>query len=249
MAKQRLKTIRAGRLVRVGLWSASFPSDSPKARAEKQKFSSEARQRLNDRTSWEKLKMMLAANFSGTDLVVTLTYDDAHLPKSRADARACLKRFFALLRTERKAAGMPMLYIYNIEHLHSGGRFHHHLVINGTGADYDMIRRLWEYGSDLNFEKLDDYGYEELAKYLTKEAREYGRQYVGDRTWVCSRNLKKPEVQPAEWVSPDIRLEPPANAYVLRRESKVNEWGRFEYLEYLLPSEPKARRVRPKKTE
>lgn len=246
MAKQRMKTIRAGRLVREAMWTASFPSDSPKARAEKQKFSSAARQRLNDKASWQKLKMILAATFGRRDLVVTLGYDDAHHPSTREEARKKVKAFLTALRAARKEQGRDLLYVYNIEQFHGNRRFHHMIVINGTGKDYALIRSLWKNGTDIEIDRIETWGYEELAKYMTKEAREFGRAHVGDRTWVCSRNCKKPEVMPTEWVSGDVRLDPPPNAFVLQRETIQNEWGCFFYLEYMLPPEPKAKRCRPK---
>ena len=247
MGKQRLKRIQAGRLVRQVLWSASFPNDTPKARAEKAKCSSAARQAINDRYSWEKLKMVLAANFGYNDIVATLTYDDAHLPPNTTEARKRLKRFLASLREHRRYRGQDLAYVYNIETLHGDGRIHHHIVLNGTGQDYELLRSLWVYGTDLEFSRIETWGYEELAKYLTKEPREYGRSCVGERTWVGSRGLKRPEVQPTEWVSADVRLEPPVNAHVLRSQSFRNEWGSFSYLEYLLPLRPKPRRARPRR--
>ena len=247
MAKQRYKRIRGGRLVREALWDAPMPSDPPRARAEKSKHSSAARQRLNDRYSWQKLKMVLAANFTGSDLVATLTFDDEHLPPDRAAARKIIRKFFAQLRAHRKARGEELRYVYVIEDKHGDGRLHYHVVLNGTGADYELLRSLWPYGSDLEFAKVDAWGYEELAKYLTKEPREYGHTEVGARTWVPSLNLAKPEIEPTQWVSGSMRLEPPANAHVLRREQVENEWGRYCYLEYLLPEPPTPNRCRPRR--
>lgn len=244
MAKQRMKTIRAGRLVREVLYTASFPNDTPKARAEKRKFSSAARQRLNDQTSWRKLMMILAATFGARDLVVTFGYDDAHHPGNRDEARKRVKAFLTALRADRKEQGRELKYVYNIEQFHGNRRFHHMIVLNGTGHDYATIRKLWKYGSDIEINRLDHWGYEALAKYMTKEAREFGRGHVGDRTWVCSRNCSRPEVMPTEWVSGDFRLEPPHNAYILQKESIQNEWGCFFYLEYMLPSEAEKNRQR-----
>ena len=246
MGKQRLKRIQAGRLVREVLWSAAYPSDTPKARAEKAKCSSAARQAINDRYSWEKLKMVLAANFSYSDIVATLTYDEDHLPPNILEARKHLKKFLANLREHRRRRGQDLLYVYNIETLHGDGRIHHHLVLNGTGQDYELIRSLWTFGTDLEFSRVETWGYEELAKYLTKEPREYGRNCVGERAWVGSRGLAKPEVSPTEWVNADVRLEAPVNAHVLRTNSFRNEWGSFSYLEYLLPHPPRPRRARPR---
>lgn len=249
MAKQRFKRIRAGRLVREALWSAPTPNDTPKARAEKSKCSSAARQRMNDKYSWQKLKMMLAANFSARDIVATLTFDDAHLPPDRAAARKLLKAFFVQLRQQRKADGEMLKYIYCIEDKHGDARLHFHVVLNGTGNDYALIRSLWIYGSDLHFAPIDAWGYEELAKYMTKEPREYGHTEVGARTWVPSLNLVKPEVEPTTWVDGSMRLDVPLGAQPIKREQTENEWGLFMYLEYMLPAPPPKRRTRPRKPE
>ncbi len=246
MAKQRLKRIQAGRLVREVLWSASFPTDTLKARAEKAKTSSAARQKINLRCSWQKLKLVLAANFDYTDLHVTLTYDDAHLPPDKDAARKLLKKFLVQLRDYRRAHGGDVYYVYCTEDKHGDGRIHHHIVINGTGQDYDLIRSLWIYGSDVYFATIDQYGYDELAKYLTKEPREYGKTDVGGKTWVPSHNLHKPEVSPTEWVPESVMLSPPANAYILSREGFENEWGRYSFVEYLLPEPPPNWRARPR---
>lgn len=248
MAKQRYKKVEAGQFVRELLWSAAFPRDEPRARAAKAKCSTAARQKMNDILSWRKLQMILATNFNHDDLVVTLTYDDGHLPKSREEARRRIKAFLTLLRGQRKSKGEEMRYLYNIESLHSNGRWHHHMVINGTGADYEEIRSLWRYGEDVEIERLDVYGYEGLAKYLTKEATS-GQRSVGARSWTASVNLKKPTIYPTQWVPGSMRLEPPANAHILHREGFENEWGRFCYVEYLLPTPPPPTKIRPPKND
>lgn len=246
MAKQKYKRVQAGRLVREVLWTPSFPGDAPKARAEKAKCSSAARQKINDRYSWQKLKTALATNFCGTDLVITLTYDDINLPANRDQAKKFLRKFLSQLRAHRAARNEILFYIYCTEDKHGDARLHHHVVINGTGADYDIIRSLWAYGSNILIEPIDVYGYEELAKYLTKEPREYGHTEVGARTWTPSLNLRKPDAPPAEWVPGNVRLVPPPNAHVLQSESFENSWGSFSYIEYMLPSEPKTTKVRPR---
>ena len=81
-----LKRTKAGRLVSAVLYTAPASGDPPKARAQKQKTSTWAREKLNARTSFQKLERKLAANFDNGDLFVTLTYDDKHLPKDRSQA-------------------------------------------------------------------------------------------------------------------------------------------------------------------
>ena len=55
---------------------------------------------MNQIYSAQKLELMLSANFPtpGSALVVTLTHDDAHMPKSRKEAQARFKYFLKKLR-------------------------------------------------------------------------------------------------------------------------------------------------------
>jgi len=242
MAKQRYKRVQAGRLVREALWTPVFPYDTPAQRAAKSRVSSAARKKINQRLAWKKLMLLLAANFTGRDLHVVLTYDDDHLPANAAAARKFIKRFLAALRQHRRAKGEELLYIYNIEGRHGSGRLHHHIVLKA--GDKDVLQKLWPYGLVLPPHRIDRYGYSGLAQYLTKEAREESAP-VGARSWVGSLNLQKPAEAPTEWVPDSIRLEPPTNAYILERDEQSNEFGRFQYVEYLLPDPPLGRRVRP----
>ena len=244
MAKQRYKRIQAGRLVREVLWTPTFPSDTPKQRAEKSRHSNAARKAVNQRCAWQKLRMMLAANFDGADIHVVLTYADEYLPRNALEARARMKKFIILLRKQYRAMGRELRYIYNTEHIHDG-RMHHHLVINHIDGGDEVIRSLWRLGTNIHIGELDEYGYTALAQYLTKEARA-GSLSVGARSWVPSLNLKKPDSPPAEWVPENVRLQPPANAYILDREERENEFGRFQFVEYMLPEPPKQQAVRPR---
>lgn len=244
MAKRR-KVIRAGRTVFAVVYSVAHPSDSDEARAAKSKCSSAARQRMNMKKSWQKLELLLRTNFDASDLHVTLTYDDANLPDDRDGAVKKLKRFFRQLRSARHLIEQDVLYVYNVEGAHGDKRLHHHLVLNGTGADLELLQSLWQYGN-VNIERIDTMGYEALAKYLTKEAREHGGS-VGLRSWTPSRNLKKPEVE-SGWVPDDVTLCAPPGAVVLDSDTQVNQWGEYKYLKYYLPERPK-RKGRPRRSK
>lgn len=233
-------------MVQAVLYTAINPSDPPKTRAERVKLSSAARQKLNNTTSWMALKRILALNFSRRDFVATLTFADTFCPRTRQEARAILKKFLVQLRARRRSRGAKLLYVYAIEGFYPGGRPHYHIVINGTKKDYAEIRELWTYGTDLKFVTVGEYGYEELAKYLSKEARNFGRSKVGDRSWVCSRNIERPVSPPTEWVPESFKIEIPAKASNIKREVVQNEWGRYEYVEYLLPGRRLRSRRRPK---
>lgn len=244
MAKRR-KAIRAGRVVKAVLYSCPYPSDGDQARAAKSKCSSLARQAINLRCAWQKLEMELAANFEYGDLHAVFTYDDDHLPDGRDDAAGRLKKFIVQLRKARRLAGEALRYVYVTEGAHGDKRLHHHMALNGSMADLELLRSLWPYG-DVHAETIDERGYEGLAQYLTKEAREHGGTR-GLRSWTPSRNLKKPEVE-SGWVPDDMTLSAPPGAIVLDSLPPVrNEFGEFSYIKYLLPvPKVKKRKGRPK---
>lgn len=83
MAKFK-KIIVAGPLVVECVYPAPNPRDSAGVRAGKKALSSAAQQQMNLKYAYQKLELLIAANFGVRDLYVTLTYDDAHLPRNRA---------------------------------------------------------------------------------------------------------------------------------------------------------------------
>lgn len=240
---KRLKKVTAGRLVYAVCYTQPMAADGPKTRAAKNKCSSEARKRMNLKLAWQKLEQLLAANFDRGDLMVTLTFDDEHLPPDRAGAQKCARRFLRLLREYRHKHGTKLEYCYCIERHpeESGGcdRLHIHMILNSTGFDYDIIRGLWEFGENVSFTRLQDYdSYETLAKYLTKEPRAANNAY-GKRCWIPSKGLRKPEVT-SEMVDDSLTLTAPPGAFILEREGPwQNTYGEFMYIKYLLPEPEK----------
>ena len=245
-----IRQVRAGRLVCAVAYTSATAGDSPKARAQKQKASSAARERLNARTSFQKLERTLAANFDDGDLYLTLTYDDKHLPEDRDRAVRRVKSFLGKLRVARKARGQPLRYIYVTEGCYPGGRLHHHVVLNGTGDDLEEIRRLWVYGDNVELRRLRfdrDYTWEDLASYLTKEPREWGHPNVGERTWTPSLGLARPEPE-TETIPDYVTLTAPPGAEVLQFEGPIrNGYGEYTWIKYLLPKRPDQRRPKAKR--
>ena len=229
-----LRTVEAGRLRYAVLYDRYSPADPPRARAEKQRASSAARQALNMRTSCQRLECLLFANFGRDDSLVTLTYDEEHLPEARDGAVKQVKKFIRALRDHRKARGQPLHYIYVTEDKHGDGRIHHHMVVNGTGQDMEVIRTIWPNGLAL-LQNLRPREFPALARYLTKEPREYGRVDVGARNWSASRGLAKAVAPPAETVPDILTLQAPPGAYILENEgTTVNEYGNYQYIKYLM---------------
>ena len=235
MGKERRKVIVAGSLWMAVQYTVARGGNQTAKREARAQISTPARESLNAKLSWQKLMLVLAANFVPTDLVVTLTYRDADLPKVREQADKRLDYFIRLLRAHRRQQGQELVYARTTEGYHSDGRLHHHLIVNATGQDFAVIRQLWKRnGDDLDFEPFGRDGPERWAKYLTKEPREKGRRYVGDRTWRTSRNIKKPKIK-YEFVAAEAGLSPPPGAFILDRTQCENIYGRFTHIMARLP--------------
>lgn len=225
----------AGRLVRGMIYTRAMPFESAPIRQAKKRCSSAARAAMNLKQSWQKLEVLIAGNFTPRDLVVTLTYRDSCLPRSKEQAVERLRLFIRDLRKSRKIRGAPICYIYCTEGYHGDKRWHHHLILNSTGNDYEEIRALWsKNGDDIDFQHLDLKSSEGWARYLTKEPLEHGKPKVGERIWRGSKNIKQPDVQTA--TCPDnFTLTIPKNAVVLDRSERQNAYGEYCYVKYLLP--------------
>ena len=235
MAKERRRVIQAGKLWMAVQYTAIHSGNQAARREARSQISSPARESLNAKLSWQKLMLTLAANYKKNDLVVGLDYREDALPKRREDADKKLSNFIRAFRQHRKHMGQELIYVRVTEGYHSGGRLHHHLIINATGDDYDIIRQLWHKNADtVDFESFGSDGAERWGKYLTKEPREKGRRHVGDRTWRSSINMIKPTVI-SELVDSRDRLLPPAGACVVDNTSCENCYGRFAYIMAMLP--------------
>lgn len=226
------KSIVAGPLVKECIYPAPNPRDSTGVRAGKKALSSEAQRQMNLKYAYQKLELLIYTNFGIRDLYVTLTYDNAHLPRNRAEARKVMQAFWKRLRKARKEKSQELRYIYVTEHKHGDGRWHHHCLINATGEDYELIRQMWGQGG-VEFKQLRidrDKNFETLARYLCKEQRDK----VGQRLWSGSRNLRKPECECFR-VPNDTPLSIPESAAL--RFTDTGEvstaYGRYRYIKYL----------------
>ena len=238
------KILTAGALVKEVIYTRAAGREPAKVRAAKRKASTEAQQLMNAKYSWQKLELMLAANFVPGDLVVTLTYDDDHLPADRAAANARLKKFRAELGRIRKDRGQELRMIWTTENKLGAGRWHHHIVVNSTGDDFAEISRLWDCGGDLEISRLQvdrEKNYESLARYMCKEARER----PGLRSWSYTRSCRHPEVEVFP-VPDDTDITPPADAVVMEDVTKRTEYGEFRFVKYLAKDPQQLRRQRPR---
>ena len=235
MAKERRKIVQAGNLWMAVQYTAIHTRNQNTRREARALISSPARESLNAKLSWQRLMLTLAANFQPSDLVVTIGYRDTDLPQRREDADRRLTNFIRAFRKHRNLLGLPFIYVRVTEGYHTGGRLHHHLILNATGDDYNIIKELWKKnGDNVDVEPFGSDGAERWGKYLTKEPRIKGRRYVGDRTWRNSQHMKKPEVI-SMLVDDSDELQPPAGAFVTDKAEVQNCYGRFCHIMAMLP--------------
>lgn len=227
------RIIVAGPLVVEAVYPAPHPRDSRAVRQGKKALSSQAQQMMNLKYAYQKLELLIAANFGQKDIFATLTYDDEHLPPTRQEAIKRINAFWKRLRKERQGKDQDLYYIYVTEHKHGDGRFHHHILVNATGEDYEQIRKQWGQGN-VEFRSIrvnKEKHYETLARYLCKEQRDK----VGLRLWSGSRNLRKPERECFR-VSDDTPLKMPPESRVIRLADTGNvktAYGHYRYIKYI----------------
>lgn len=152
----------------------------------KRKPSTEAQKKLNQRHREEKLTRLFHANFTPEDLEIHLTYRGEQ-PGSDEDAARNLRNYIRRGQRLRKKMGLPPLkYIAVTERGKRGGRYHHHITVNG-GIDRDTLENMWEYGR-ANSRRLqfDENGLAGLANYIVKSP-------IGGKAWTASKNLVDPE--------------------------------------------------------
>lgn len=87
------RIIVAGPLVVEAVYPAPHPRDGRAVRQGKKYLSSQAQQMMNLKYAYQKLELLIAANFGERDLYATLTYDNEHLPGNRQEALKKIKAF------------------------------------------------------------------------------------------------------------------------------------------------------------
>lgn len=237
-----VKVISAGCITEVSGCRIIQKGDSAPVRAAKKECSTLGRKLTNHRTMQRRFKLLLATNYTLTDLFLTLTFDDDHLPRTRKETMKAFERFVKRLRRSRDLRGQELRYNHCIESKHDTGRYHIHMIVNATGKDVEELCSLWE-GGTVDWEYIGwskengrlksrgPKGYEILARYMTKEIKP-----VGARNYSGSKNLARPAVtvrfMSEEEVENRRLAETPADCEQLDYADYRNEWGRFWYVSY-----------------
>jgi hypothetical protein len=188
----REKKIYSGKILEVDIYPISIQERKQK-RKKKEKVSLPKQKNLNDKNARKHLTRLINTNFTDKDLAVHLTYSNNSLPSSEEEAKKDITNFLRRVKHYRKKNNLEDLkYIAVIEYREQEEkkkpiRIHHHLIINSM--DRDRVEELWGKGrANADRLKSDEYGYEALAKYITKDPK-------GSKRWTQSRNLKQPIVK------------------------------------------------------
>lgn len=230
-----LSTMRAGRVVRLALYSPRDPN--PNGRRHRAiSISKEDKQRANLKTSYEKLLMLVCANFSPGDWWVTLTYDDDHLPANREEAKPYWRKFIRWYRKYRKDNTETLAYVYctQLTTRDGGRRLHHHMIMRfEDDMDEERIKSLWRWGKIVHVRKLTSF--EEIldkAHYMCREPRELGVYVPGEQMWTASRGLYRPKFEYTTIDNDSIDIAVPPGCTALSDPVQLPGYGGYKTIIY-----------------
>lgn len=114
--KHYMRTMQAGRFIKVVRYTRTLPNDRTVARAEKASATSKAQRYVNIKNAAERLELLLWANFDNKQACFcTFTFDDNKLPATRKEVKTVFSSYIKALRQEWKRHGRDLKYIYTIE--------------------------------------------------------------------------------------------------------------------------------------
>lgn len=170
--------------------SALAHQDTEERHMEQRGMKSGERQRMrNLLLSRDRLARTLAANFTGGDLLVMLTYQAGPRPRSRELARQQVRQWIGSISALRRAQGMAAKYVYLLG-TEQAGSLVHRVILNSGKESADMLGYPWPYGPVYVVPlDLSQQG-QTLASELLRQPLEAGRSPLPcARLWVSSREI------------------------------------------------------------
>lgn len=195
MTLTREQRVKAGPRMEVAYYQVWPDGRRVPERAPKEKRSTPAQAKYNHDQAVKKFLLLVLANFSKGDLLLHLTFDDAHLPESWEQVHRLLSNYLLRVKRWRKRHGLPEMkdaYTAEATVRKSGkraGELHWHIHLFMSRMPRDVAEDLWPEGVRVNADRFnpDRFGWEAAAKYCAKELGDGGKRFA------YSRNLKKPE--------------------------------------------------------
>lgn len=228
-------------------WMASRDCDTRRPRRNRiAGNTSERKIRANEAEAIKQFARSLNCNVERGWMLVTLKYDNEHLPADREELKKNEGKYLKKLRAAfREEQGRSPRY-YAVQGTWSPAkdrpaRFHHHIVIEACSAD--MLRSLWHGGGSVICEDIDNRkDHTALAVYLYRNTERGAR---GDRRWSTSRgNLLKPVyTEPVEvWNVEGIEAIPGSVMMEMTRLDDEDGNAISSYVRCVLPEKPEVRR-------
>lgn len=212
--RYREKVYKCGEYLEAEIFPVFHAGGGKSRRRARYKPTSAMQARLNQRRAERELTRLLNENFSGSDIEVTLTYTDEHLPERYDSA---YKDAVNYIRRAKRLYARHGIGIKEFKYVivPGGGRYHFHIVMTG-GVDRDELERLWGYGyANSKRLKFSEGGVAGLAHYIANQLSEnayegedlFGGMDIdtetgeitenrvrkkGARRWSCSKNLVRP---------------------------------------------------------
>lgn len=220
------RSIRAGDMLELECYPVFTPAERRTARAARKRMTPEQMERINRRNAEKRIIRLANDNFGPRDNSVTLTFSE---PVTYDEGLKACRNFIRRLKRIRDKRGLPELkYIYSVEDRSGDGaprRTHVHMLISG-GIPREEVEAIWGRGF-ANVDRLqpNEHGLAGIAKYITKQQRSRKR-------WVCSNNLKKPNVRRSECKLTNRRVK--ALAERLPQESQEileRLWPGYDFVE------------------
>lgn len=222
-----VRTIRSGNVIE----KTQFYVGERKVRSDRRKgSSSRAKMEANRTAAVRLLARTINCNWTQGDLLLTLEYDEPHLPQNTAESDKLAALFWRRLSRELKRVGVKVrgfwLTADKEERTGDQARLHVHAVLSSEGTEIKWeeetgqflsckigtreLSELWGLGG-VHVEPLraqDDYT--PLAIYLLRQAAEA----PDGKRWHPSRGLKKPVIESERMTAYPRELRAPGGACV-----------------------------------
>ena len=185
-------TYHLGRYTEVEEYHSGRYGAPGQKRAGKREPTPEEIAKVNQRNKEKQCRRKLKKYFEAGDYFFLLTYRKEDRPASMDEAVGHFAKLIRRLRQAYKKAGLPCMWIRNIEQ-GTKGAWHIHLAIKAIpGERLDIIiQDLWEHGAARSEPISERKGWDSLASYLTKS--EVNEKRIRSSGYSASRNMPLPE--------------------------------------------------------
>lgn len=225
------KRILSGKYLEVEVYPVSVNGKRLPNRRDKEKPSSEAQKKLNDKNARKKLARLMNCNFDEVDLFLTLTHKDKDTI-TESEMRNEETNFFRRLKAERERRDLPELKYISVSGKDKKNGIHIHAVVSGDGMTRDEVEAVWSRGrARTSYLEEDENGFEGLANYFIKNQKQLDTS-PNKRKWRQSKNLEKPIVSPpkiVKRVSAKKEPKPPKGYKLITYNTVVNDYSGAVY--------------------